>query len=188
VADMKQDKFESERIQVNDNPEELEIIISGAIPKKQFVALSAWLLAWTFAGGYVITQMFTNLPSETKIFMGVWLIFWIYFEYKIGSAWLWRKYGREVLRLRKDKSELRFEVSYGGRAEEFNTIEIHKVELTEATKGIFVKNYFSSFWVVGGEAISFLYNGKQHLFGRQLPLNDATFLFRKIDARLKRWK
>lgn len=185
---MKQEKFESERIQLNDSPDELEIIISGAIPRKQFIILSIWMLAWTFAGGYVITQMFTDLPSETKIFMGVWLMFWLYFEIKIGTAWLWRKYGREVLRIKKDKTQLRFEVAYGGRATEFDTIEINKLELTEASKGVFVKNYFSSFWVVGGETIGFMYHGKQHLFGRQLPLNDATYLFRKIDARLKRWK
>jgi hypothetical protein len=185
---MKNDNFESNRIILKDTPEELEITISGAIPKKQFFALSIWLLLWSFAGGYVITQMFTNLPNETKLFMGVWLIFWVYFEYKIGSAWLWRRYGREVFLLKKDKSQLRFEVAYGGRASEFNTIEINKVELTEATKGIFVKNYFSSFWVVGGEAIGFMYNGKQYLFGRQIPEKDASFLQKKIDARLKRWR
>lgn len=183
-----QTPFESDRIQLNDSPEQLEIIIQGKIPKNQFLLLSFWLLAWSFAGVYVITQLFSELPSETKIFMGIWLMFWIYFEIKIGSAWLWRKYGREVLRIKKDKTQLRFEVAYGGRASEFDTIEISKLELTEATKGVFVKNYFSSFWVVGGEAISFMYQGKQYMFGRQIPMNDAALLFRKIEAKLKRLK
>ncbi|HOY49188.1 MAG TPA: hypothetical protein PL185_00920 [Flavobacteriales bacterium] len=184
---MKQQLFESDRISIKESPDELEIIISGNVPKNQFVMLSAWLIAWTFAGGYVISQLFTNLPDNTRIFMFVWLVFWFYFEYKVGSAWLWRKYGREVLRMRADKTELRFEVAYGGRASEFNTSEIRNLSNMEQQKGVFVKNYYSSFWVVGGETIGFYYQGKLYLLGRQISQKDTDLLMQKIGNRLRKW-
>ncbi len=184
---MKKDQFESERISVNESPEQLEIVISGKVPQNQFVMLSVWLIAWTFAGGYVISQLFSNLPGNTRIFMFVWLVFWFYFEFKVGSAWLWRKYGREVLRIRADKTELRFELAYGGRGFEFNTPEIRNLSNMEQQKGLFVKNYFSSFWVIGGETIGFYYQGKLHLLGRQISQKDTELLMQKIGHRLKKW-
>jgi len=88
-----QPQFDSERIQINPNGEDTEIIISGKIPQNQFVMLSAWVVAWSVSGIYVLIQLFGDLPQETKTFMMVWLAFWFYFEYKIGSACLWRKHG-----------------------------------------------------------------------------------------------
>ena len=183
---MKKIAFESDRITVNETPEQLEIIISGKIPQNQFVLLSAWFIAWTLAGAYVISQMFTTLPDNTRIFMFVWLVFWIYFEYKVGSAWLWRKFGREVIRIREDKSEIRFELAYGGKGTEFKTSEILPLKNLEPQQGVFVKNYFSSFWVIGGETIGFQYQGKLYMFGRQISQHDADLLIQKTAYRLKK--
>ena len=180
-------KFESDRISIEDNAEQTKISISGKIPSTQFVTLSIWLFAWTLSGLYVITQLFTELPQETKTFMIVWLVFWIYFEYKIGSAWLWRKFGKEVLLIEKVKTQLRFEVAYGGKGEEFETDSIRDLQLLENKKGVFIKNYFSSFWVIGGETIGFSIDGKIKMFGRQLPEKDAEKLMKFIQAKVKRF-
>ena len=58
---MKKTAFESDRIAVKESSEEFEISISGKIPQNQFVVLSAWLVLWTIAGLYVITQLFALL-------------------------------------------------------------------------------------------------------------------------------
>jgi len=180
-------KFESDRISIEENADQTKISISGKIPATQFAMLSFWLLAWTLSGLYVITQLFTELPQETKTFMIVWLVFWVYFEYKIGSAWLWRKFGKEVLLIQKGKSQLRFEVAYGGKGEEFETESIRDLQLLENKKGVFIKNYFSSFWVIGGETIGFSINGKIKMFGRQLPEKDAEKLMKLIQTKLRRF-
>lgn len=179
--------FISERISVNDDTEGLEVVISGKIPQNQFIMLSAWVLAWSISGIYVLIQLFGDLPQETKSFMMVWLAFWFYFEYKIGSAWLWRKYGREVIKIGKEKTQLRFEVAYGGKGFEFDTDSLRDFHLLESKKGVFIKNYFESFWVVGGESIGFYVSGKLKMFGRQLPEKDAEKLMRLIQAKVKRF-
>ena len=182
---MKKMAFESDRIVVKDNQDELEISISGRIPQNQFVILSIWLLLWTIAGIYVATQIFTPQPNEIRIFIFVWLIFWIYFEYKVATAWLWRKFGKEIFRINKDKAELRFELASRAKSQEFNSNEITKITNLEPQKGLFIKNYFSSYWVVGGETIALEYQGKLYLFGRQISQNDADILIRKVKSRLK---
>ena len=182
---MKKTAFESDRISVKESSEEFEITISGKIPQNQFVVLSAWLVLWTVAGLYVITQLFAPQPNEIRIFIFVWLIFWAYFEYKVTTAWLWRKNGREIFRIQNDKAELRFELARGGKSNEFNSSEIVKISNLEPQKGVFIKNYFSSYWVVGGESISMEYQGKLYLFGRQISQQDAELLIRKIKNRLK---
>ncbi len=182
-----QPQFDSERIQINTNGEDTEIIISGKIPQNQFIMLSAWVLAWSISGIYVLIQLFGDLPQETKSFMMVWLAFWFYFEYKIGSAWLWRKYGREVIKIGEEKTQLRFEVAYGGKGFEFDTDSLRDFHLLESKKGVFIKNYFDSFWVVGGESVGFYVSGKLKMLGRQLSEKDAEKLMKFIQAKVKRF-
>jgi len=167
--------FESDRIEVHQEKERLEIRIGSKIPASQFAMLSAWLLAWTIAGLYVLTQVF-SVQDDSRIFMIVWLAFWAYFEYRIGSVWLWRKYGREVFRIEGDEVQLRFEVAYGGRAEVFSKADLKGFHNLDKDKSAFVKSFYSSFWVVGGETIGFFHKGRIKMFGRQISTNDADKL------------
>lgn len=176
-------KFESDRIQVNNTKESLEITISGKIPSNQFIMLTAWLIAWTIAGIYVISQAF-SFAGDQLIYMVVWLGFWAYFEYRIGSAWLWRKFGREVFLIKENETQLRFEVSYGGKANAFKTEDLRNFKNLEKDKSAFVKSFFSSFWVVGGETIGFYHKGKLHSFGRQISAIDADKILALIQKRI----
>lgn len=176
-------QFESDRIVVADSRDSLEITISGKIPKSQFTLLSAWLLAWTLAGLFVLSQLF-SMQGEQQVYMLVWLAFWAYFEYRVASVWLWRKYGREVLKIQGEQTELRFEVAYGGRAYALQTSEIRNLRNLEKEKGGFVKSFYSSFWTLGGEAIGFYAKGKLYTMGRQISVSDADTLIRLMQKHL----
>ena len=182
---MREEPYKSGRITVIETPEMLEILISGKIPGWQFNALTLWQLAWTVAGLFVISQLFFGVAADQKVFMYIWLAFWIYFEVKIGHAWLWRKSGKEIIKIAKDTTELRFEVPLRTRASKFKTQEINGVSNLEIVKGVFAKNYYESFWVVGGETIGLQYHEKLYSFGRQLPPEDAARLMRIVEKRLK---
>ena len=180
----KKQVFESERIQWNESPDQLELIISGKIPGNQFNLLSIWLFLWTAAGIFVLTQVAGPMPKEQRMFMLIWLVFWAYFEFKIGTAWVWRKSGREVFTMQKETTELRFEVPIRPRASEFETAAIESFTNLEVQKGLFVKNYYSSFWVKGGETIGFTYRGRLYSFGRQLSAVDSQQLIQKLNRRI----
>lgn len=171
--------FESDRISLTESRDQLELIISGRIPSNQFTMLTAWLIAWTLSGLFVMSQMF-SVGGDQLMYMAIWLAFWAYFEYRIGSVWLWRKFGREVLRIQGDKVELRFEVAYGGRAYEFRKNEVSGLKNLEAEKGTFVRQFYSSFWTMGGESLGFSAQKRLHTFGRQLPEHDVKVLYNRL--------
>jgi hypothetical protein len=180
---MQKTTFESDRIEVTQSKDRFEIRIGAKIPALQFAMLSAWLVAWTVAGIYVLSQVFT-IQGDSQIFMIVWLAFWAYFEYRIGSAWLWRKYGREVFCIEGNEVQLRFEVAYGGRAETFSCEDIKGFHNLDKDKSAFVKSFYASFWVIGGETIGFFHKGRIKTFGRQISSNDADKLITLIKKHL----
>lgn len=181
---MQKPSFDSDRITVQHDKERLEIIITSKIPASQFALLSVWLVAWTVAGIYVLSQVF-NTVGNSQIYMIVWLAFWAYFEYRIGSAWLWRKYGREVFRIEGNEVQIRFEVAYGGKGEAFKREDVTGYHNLEKDKSTFVKSFYSSFWVIGGETIGFFHKGKIKSFGRQITSSDADKLIVLINKFVK---
>jgi len=180
---MQKPSFESNRIAVQHSKDFFEITIDAKIPASQFTMLSAWLLAWTIAGIYVLAQAF-SMQGDSLLYIIVWLAFWLYFEYRIGTAWLWRKTGREVFRIVGNEVHLRFEVSYGGRAEVFKREEITGFSNLENDKSAFVKSFYGSFWVIGGETIGFFHKGKMKTFGRQITASDADKIIALIKMQL----
>jgi len=179
----------STRVHIKDEPEALELRISGRIPSWQFTLLSGWLLAWTIAGIFVGIELFSgHNPSGQKLFMLIWLAFWAWFEYRILNAWLWRRSGREIIRFGKEITEVLFEVNGRGLTRKFETERIHHIDNLEVQKGLFTKNFYSSFWVVGGETIGFKCNGTQMAFGRQLSEAETTALIKIIRKKLDQFR
>jgi hypothetical protein len=183
---MKSKKQEfSSRVQIKDEADSLEIRISGRIPSWQFSLLSGWLLAWTLAGIFVIIQLSSgSFTSDQRIFMYVWLAFWAWFEYRILNAWLWRRSGREIIRFGPENTEVSFEVNGRGLVRKFDTERISQLANLEVQKGLFTRNFYSSFWIVGGETIGFKCNGAEMVFGRQLSENEANALIKIIRRKL----
>jgi len=177
---MAKQQFKHPRISIEETETSLNIDINGKIPPAQFNLLSLWFLLWTGAGIIVITQLFGEMEQNQKMFMVVWLGFWLYFELKIGKALLWRKSGVERISMDKDVFRLAFDVPFGTRIYEFRTNDVRNFHSLEKAKGVFIKNYFDSFWVVGGESIGFFANGKLKSFGRQLDEESAKNLLKKV--------
>jgi hypothetical protein len=178
----------SSRIHIKEEDDLLEVSISGRIPSFQFSLLSIWLVGWTIAGILVLIQYFNVNDQNTRLFMLVWFAFWIYFEYRITFAWLWRRSGCERIVFRPDKIEISNEMNGKSKSNFFNTSNVNGVKNLEQEQGLFVKNYHASFWVVGGETIGFYDQGKLHSFARQLSQEEANQLTKKINYKLEYWQ
>ena len=129
----------------------------------------------------MIELAISTFSSDQRIFMFVWLAFWVWFEYRIFNAWLWRKSGKEVIRFSPECTELSFEINKRGLVRKYDTSLIQQLHNVEVKKGLFTRNFYSSFWVVGGETIGFQCSGAEVTFGRQLSedeSNASEYLFR----------
>ena len=115
----------------------------------------------------------------------IWLGFWAYFEFKIGRAFLFKKFGKEKIWVKGDKFNYWKDVSGRGKKLEFEIELMKDLQLIEKNKRDFFQFMNESFWVMGGESISFMYGAKIYRIGIQLNEDDAKELLKQIKFALK---
>ena len=80
------------------------IVISTNIDKWKETLLLTWLLGWTICGSVFFYFLFAGdfVTREEKLMLLVMCVFWLFFQIRIGKAYLWRKSGMEFIRIDKD--------------------------------------------------------------------------------------
>jgi len=111
--------------------------------------------------------------------------FWAYFEYKIFHAYLWRKSGKEKIKIRDKKFLYKRDISGRGKIKSFETDFIKDLRMPEPKENSFSENLNNSYWVIGGEKLAFDYYGKEIKFGIQLEEADAKALLKLIMKEMK---
>ena len=165
--------------------DKVEIHISGKVKPWQESLLFAWLGMWTLCGLYIMVFFFQELNMEEKLFLFVYLVFWGYFEYIVGRTWMWRKWGKEVIQVEGGNLELTNQVRKSGQTNRYFVQNIKNLSF-EAEKSSFISIYFNSFWIRGGERISFQYMGKEVRFGRQLSEDECKRLLSVLKKYLRK--
>lgn len=85
------------KIEYIEENNELTILIYPLYDKRKQNMLTTWLVLFSLCGIAIISQFFYDYPTSTKLFFVVYLIFWLFFEFKVIYAIRWRKYGKEVI-------------------------------------------------------------------------------------------
>jgi len=134
--------------------------IRAQIPKWQETLLFGWVLAWTFCGLVVIASFFDDYTREEKLMMLVYIIFWIYFEYKAVYAFLWKKWGKEFIKIDSEGIHYKRDIKSYGKSMKFFKENIQKFTPIDLKERSFVNSYYQSFWMVGNESIQFQHLGK----------------------------
>lgn len=147
--------------------------------------LFAWLFLWTVSGVIVGANYFTLTNTNMKLVVIMWLGFWAYFEFKIGKAFLFRRFGKEKVWIKGGKLYYWRDIAGKGKKLEFEKDLIKDLEVIEKNKGDFFASMNESFWVIGGESIVFNYGAKVYRLGVQLPEADARELVRQVKHALK---
>ncbi|MFT6845000.1 MAG: hypothetical protein ACJAUV_001190 [Flavobacteriales bacterium] len=160
-------------------------VISPKIAGIKETLLLTWLLAWTFCGVFFIAQLFGTDPRETKLALSVMVVFWVYFEFRIGKAYLWRKYGLERLMIKDGSLLIKNDIKGFGKAKTFFVDNVQHLGLIKTSNKNFFNFMNSSFWVIGGETIGFECLNKPVTLGQNLSKQDATTLIRLLESELK---
>ncbi|MFI5149521.1 MAG: hypothetical protein ACHQRM_07280 [Bacteroidia bacterium] len=172
------------RISFLRKPDELSIVISAYSDKRKNLLLLAWILAWTLGGIVMTVYLFRVHDSQLKTMILVWMGFWLYFEYKAWKAYTWRKYGKEIVKIGKGYLFYKRDNRGAGKLRNFETASVESAGRYTAGENDLVRNFISSYWVIGGETISFRYFGKEVAFGMQLEEKDANALLQLIRTEL----
>ncbi|MFD1551304.1 hypothetical protein DNU06_12715 [Putridiphycobacter roseus] len=189
------------RILVIDEKDNCKVIISPLKERWKEALLFAWLMAFTIIGFYMIYLLFFGMDSidnsqiegditevlrNQKIYLLVFVAFWMYFEFKVlkGFLWLWK--GKELIQITKDEITIKHGIFSYGKANKYFIDNVKNFDLVEHKTFSFGFDYENAFWRQGTDALIFDANGKSIGFGKKLNEKDAKLLWRLLKDRIKK--
>jgi len=135
-----------DRISINKENNNLVITIKAYFDDKKQKLLTIWIVLFSLCGLAIFSQFFENYDNGTKVFFGVYIAFWLFFEFKVIYAYRWRKYGEEQIIIENNELSLIKTIGKRGITQRFNIDEIKKVDFFKDTNGKFVKSMNESYW------------------------------------------
>ncbi len=179
-------EYIGERVSIKRMDKELSIVILALKDKLKNRLLLLWLILWSLGGLIVFSQYFILTDSNTKIAVVVWMFFWFYFEFKILNAYLWRKSGKEIIKIGNNKLQYKRDISGRGKIRTYSLDFIKDLRIAELRENSFFESLNNSYWVIAGEKLAFDYYGKEIKFGIQLEEKEAKLLLKVISNEMKK--
>jgi hypothetical protein len=175
-------KVIGERVSILKKDDLLSIVILPKKDNRKLWLMFLWLMAWTVCGIIVFANYFKVTDQNSKLFIIIYLAFWLYFEYKIVRAFVWRRSGKEKLWISEGKVHYQQEINKRGKIREFDFSLIQDLQLIEEEESSFSAVINSSFWIKGGERIVFTCLNKTVRWGMQLETREAKAIIHEITS------
>ena len=176
----------SKRSSILIKDEVFSLVILPTDDKKKTNLMFLWLLAWSVSGVIVMANYFTLTQEKAKLMLIVWLAFWAYFEFKIIRVYMWKRFGKEKLWIKKGTLLYQQDINGRGKIKEFDLNLISDLKLIELTNGSIADTFSQTFWVKGGERIEFSCQSKVIKFGMQLTDDEANKIIAALNKFLKK--
>jgi hypothetical protein len=172
------------QISIQKQEDTLSIVILSLKDNTKNLFLLVWLFVWSVCGVIVFTQYFTTTDLNVKSIIIVWLGFWVYFEYKIFRAYLWRKQGKELIKIKGDKMTYKKAISGREKTKEYFLENIKNLRIIDVPENSFMEIIGNSYWTISGEKIGFDYLGGEMRFGFELNNEDAKTFLKLLKSKL----
>ena len=174
-----------ERIQFKRSPAELQVVITQQIPRHKEAIFFAWIVA-LFCALFAFIYLWLTSPSESdqRIFFAVGSAFVTFFVVRYGKVFLWRRMGKEMIRIREEELTIRNAIGSSGRPQVFQTDNIRKFGVIPYDFTKFGQFMDRAFWEMGGETLGFEHFKSKIRFGKQLEEKEAKQLARVIEKAL----
>lgn len=195
------EKYIGERISTYVDKNYTSIIVFPQRKRWKEALMFAWVIGFTVVGFYMIYLFFGGLEHldntglkgtaaeirrNQKIFTGVFIMFWMYFEYQVVKGLLWVVLGKELIRINKDTLSIKNSILSYGKSRRYFYENIKEMEPIKQEEMSFSFNYENAFWRKGTDSIAFTHKSKSTSFGRKLNSKDARLLYRFIQDRIKK--
>lgn len=167
------------RIEILEQENYLSIKINALYDKKKQQLLLFWIILFSLCGIAILSQFFLDYPLETKVFFGVYIAFWLFFEFKVVYAYRWRKAGSEIFTLENNTVLLSKMIGERGITEKYNLNEVSNFELIKHKEN-FVFTINTNYWSINKYTISFNFNKQTVPFGIDLNEKEAKNVLHTI--------
>jgi hypothetical protein len=159
----------------------ISILNLPATDRNKMRLLLLWLMAWTVCGIVVMANYFKITDENSRLFMIIYLSFWIYFEVSILRAFIWRRSGKEKLWVQNGILHYQREINRKGKIRQFQLDLISPLRLVDLKPTSFSDVMNQSFWVRGGERLEFQAQSKQIRLGMQITDEEARRIMHEIN-------
>lgn len=126
--------------------------------------------------------------QQQRLILMVIIGFWAYYEFKVGRAYFFRKFGYEKIWMKNGKIFYKREINKRGRVRSFDAEYVKEFKILEYNKHDFFQNMSRSFWTLSGESLSFDYHSKTMRFGIQLEEQEARETCDRLNRALRALK
>lgn len=182
-------KWIGNRVSYKDHKDFFTMIISSKTDQWKMLLMLIWLLIWFSCGLVIIVYLFfTDELYDRKIYFYTFLVFWVYFLYKVVRVLIWRRFGIEFIRIDEDKFSVKKSLWGYGRAKEFITSNIKKIKLAPLDEKSFSKVFNDSFWIVGQGTIIINALEKEYNFGSQISKEDGEKIVKVLNSKINKLK
>jgi hypothetical protein len=110
------------------------------------------------------------------------LSFWAYFELSITRAFIWKKFGKEKLWIQNGSIHYQRQINNKGKIFEAPLGLVSKLQYLDVSKTSFVDSINQSFWVKGGERLSFQAQAKIIRLGLQLSDEETRTVLNEVNS------
>lgn len=179
-------EFISDRISMERQGDGLSIVIGSRLPKRQWILLIGWLVAWTLCGLAFLHELLFAASPDMKAPLLIMLAFWAYFELRILRVVLWRMKGFELWLVKDGELTIKNSLYRFGKANSYFITNIQRLGLLNMDETSWKWQMSDSFWTRGAERLGFEYHGKKVAFGRGLAEDEARKVVHLLAQELKR--
>jgi hypothetical protein len=170
------------------HPDALTVVITQAVPARTFLMLAVWYAGWWLAGAGMAYGAATAATSDERMFLVICLAFWAFFAVRVGKVLVWRRIGRETLRIRS--GELTYKRAWGtwGRAHAFDLQDVSRLEVVKRDPRKFLDVLDIEPWIIGGESLRLRYRGRTVPLALQLDAREAQALAAVLDRAISAFR
>ena len=178
-------KWIGERISFSEEKNKTTIVINPEDHTWLKAVMGAWVSMWYTIGGVVTWAYFKlDLTQQESLILVIFMVFWLYFAYKVTGSFLWMLWGKELIKIDEVALYYKRSIKKYGKSTPYYLENISKIELNQPKEKSLQAAWEKSPWIAGGERIEFEYLGKRVKFGRKLNEKDTTLLFKLITKRI----
>lgn len=173
------------KIDFKEGNNDITITISPNYNQQKQNLLVVWLVLFSLCGAAIISQFFFDYPTSTKIFFIVYLVFWLFFEFKVIYAIRWRKFGNEIITINSEGIFLTKNIAKRGITEKYELQNISSINVLKH-KDKPVYNISSSYWNTNHYTLFLEVNERQIPFGVDLSEKQAKKVLNTVKEHVKK--
>lgn len=172
------------RITIDKTEDKLAITILAFKDNAKQTMLLVWIILFSLCGIAIVSQFFGNYDNNTKIFFGVYIAFWLFFEFKVIYAYRWRKIGLEFVTVKKSSIILTKQIGKRGITQNYPKNEISNLRIFENADNNFIKSMTSSYWNINKYTLAFDFNNQVIPFAIDLTKKEANKILSEIKTKM----